>query len=283
MKRKCLAIGIILLFVAIAVIPITGISNNRDDTVPPVTTISLNPPEPDGENGWYVSKVTITLNATDNESGVNITEYCIDSGAWMTYIQPFNITTDDPHHEIRCRSIDNAGNIEPWKSVTFAMDRTKPVVLLSYNVTGGNQQEGWNLTFNAHTHDDLSGMNRAEFYLDNELQETVTGPGPDYEWKYHWQYPSVTKFDVRGLIRNPKITDDYVQFYAFIVIILNSVFYSPIIKVYAYDNAGNWDWDIIEEPSFSAHGIYLLQNMTLPHDYTGYIGRFFIWATFYNS
>jgi hypothetical protein len=64
MKRKCLAIGIILLFVGVAINPITGISSNRDDTTPPVTTISFNPPEPDGENGWYVSNVTVILNAS---------------------------------------------------------------------------------------------------------------------------------------------------------------------------------------------------------------------------
>ncbi|HUS99977.1 MAG TPA: hypothetical protein VMY59_06645 [Candidatus Thermoplasmatota archaeon] len=127
MKRKCLAVGIILLFVAIAVNPITGSSSNRDDTTTPVTTISLNPPEPNGENCWYVSIVTVTLNATDNESGVNITQYQIDEGAWKTYIQPVVINWDG-RHLIRYFSIDNAGNTESVKNTTIDIDRIPPII-----------------------------------------------------------------------------------------------------------------------------------------------------------
>ena len=61
MKRKWLAIGIILLFVVIPANPITGFSHNRDDTTPPVTICTLYPPEPDGQNGWYINNVTVTL------------------------------------------------------------------------------------------------------------------------------------------------------------------------------------------------------------------------------
>jgi len=41
-------------------------SRNDNDTTPPVTTISFGPLYPDGYNGWYVSDVTITLEATDD-------------------------------------------------------------------------------------------------------------------------------------------------------------------------------------------------------------------------
>jgi hypothetical protein len=40
--KKVMAVGIILLFVGIAVNPITGISNNRDDTIPPYLLTLLN-------------------------------------------------------------------------------------------------------------------------------------------------------------------------------------------------------------------------------------------------
>ena len=60
--------------------------------------------------------------------------------------------------------------------------------------------------------------------------------------------------------------------------------YYPKICAYAYDNAGNMDYDCISNPcpivSISP-GIYLFKNLTLPNNYEGYIGRFFINATFY--
>ena len=48
-----------------------------EDTTPPRTTHALDPATPDGDGGWYVSPVEVTLNATDNEggSGVDTTEY----------------------------------------------------------------------------------------------------------------------------------------------------------------------------------------------------------------
>ena len=64
------------LFLGVAVAP----SVVADDTTPPVTTISLNPPAPNGDNGWYVTNITVTLNATDDESGVKVTYYAIDGG-----------------------------------------------------------------------------------------------------------------------------------------------------------------------------------------------------------
>ena len=55
-----------------------------DDTTPPVTTHSLDPPEPDGWNGWYVSDVNVTLTATDDESGVKEIKYCVNRGPIRT-------------------------------------------------------------------------------------------------------------------------------------------------------------------------------------------------------
>ncbi|HUS98868.1 MAG TPA: hypothetical protein VMY59_00930 [Candidatus Thermoplasmatota archaeon] len=284
MKTKCLAVGIILLFVGIAVNPITGISNNRDDTTPPVTTISLNPPEPDGENGWYVSNVTVILNATDDISGVNITQYRIDCGSWQIYTEPFILVDDGNDICIEFYSIDNTGNQEEVESAVIDIDKTKPIIFLYYELIGGNSEDGWDVLFTATASDNVSGMNRVEFYLNDMLQETVTGSGPDYHWIYH--YPSVFEFRVLGLITKLEITQDYVKFFALIVRISGPLYHPPYFAAYGYDNAGNWDWMDIMQPSFSVNitgGIYLFQNVTLPNNYTGHIGRFFIKATFYDS
>jgi len=44
---KGLVLAVITLFIVV-VYPTIAISNYLDDTTPPVTTISFNPPEPDG-------------------------------------------------------------------------------------------------------------------------------------------------------------------------------------------------------------------------------------------
>lgn len=75
--KKLLAVAIILLFIGMS-IPSTGIVVFNDDTTPPVTTIELDPENPNGNNGWYVSDVTITLEATDDKSGVKAIYYIIE-------------------------------------------------------------------------------------------------------------------------------------------------------------------------------------------------------------
>ena len=283
--RKGLVVGIIVLFIGIAVTPTIGSSNERDDSIPPVTTISFNPPEPDGENGWYVSDVTVILNATDDVSGVNITKYSIDEAPWENYTESFILNKDGDGLLIEYFSIDNAGNTEPVKNATLDIDRTKPLVGMNFTWEG-NRWRGYDFIYQAYAIDKMSGMNRVEFYHYHnhgyELQGIVTGPGPEYTWVYI--FPSLT---VGGLIRNIEITDDYVKFYAVIVRIIGIwEGWYPLIKAYAYDNAGNWDFVEMQWPSHPVTivpGIFLFQNVTLPNNYTGYIGRFLIRATFYNS
>ena len=93
----------------------------------PTTTCTLNPVIPDGDNGWYVSPVTITLTATDDK-GIDATYYRIDGGAWLKYTAPITINIDGEHW-IDYYSIDVTGNKEPTKSTgTFKIDLTAPTV-----------------------------------------------------------------------------------------------------------------------------------------------------------
>ena len=278
--EKILALGIVVLFITITITPAIGISGYLDDTTPPITTISFNPPNPDGENGWYVSNVTVTLNATD-DSGVNITKYRIDDSIWYNYTEPFILDFDGEDILIEFYSIDNAGNQEEVKSASIDIDKTKPQISLCYEVTGGNPITGYEFTFTATATDDTSGMNRVEFYINNELQETVNGSGPVYQWEVH--YPPLFALKVIGLIRDPEITNEYIKFFAKIVFVLGIKDFNPWESAYAYDNAGNYDFDKIEHPTSIATispGIYLFKNLTLPNSYKGYIGKFFIRATF---
>ncbi|MFA5102555.1 MAG: hypothetical protein WC525_05335 [Candidatus Thermoplasmatota archaeon] len=280
-EKKILAVGIILVLIGITGIPSTAEVMGKDDTTPPVTTCTLNPPEPDGQNGWYVNNVTVTLSATDNESGVNITKYRIDEAAWETYTEPVLLTNDGNDILLEYFSIDVAGNIEPVKNVTVDIDSTKPVIWLEY--TWEKVGDYYVIIMIADCSDAMSGMERVEFYLNDVLQETVIGPGPRYEWIFVWPPPL---FGVTGLICNLEITDEYVKFYAILLRIF-SFSGSIIISSYAYDKAGNRDYaGIMDDSSIPAPivpGIYLFQDVTLPNHYTGHVGRFFIKASFSNT
>ncbi|UCF49522.1 MAG: hypothetical protein JSU91_07175, partial [Thermoplasmatales archaeon] len=95
----------------------------------------------------------------------------------------------------------------------FKVDKTPPKISLSYEVSSGNWIQGWEFTFTATATDSMSDMDRVEFYLNDVVQETVTGLGPEYSWSLmYWPLP-------------------HAQFYA-----------------KAYDKAGNSAIDYIQEP-----------------------------------
>lgn len=88
------------------------------DSVKPVTTAALSPTPPVGN--IYTRPVTVTLTATDPapSGGLDRTEYRINGGTWNTYSAP--IRRQQPGlYLVEYRSVDQAGNEEDIKSVTF--------------------------------------------------------------------------------------------------------------------------------------------------------------------
>jgi len=97
-----------------------------DDTTPPVTTCTL---AGDMDGGVYVSDVTVTLTATDESSGVDITKYKLDNSGWTTYLTPFVVSTNG-NHTVLFYSVDKAGNTEIEKSSTFAIQQEVPPITI---------------------------------------------------------------------------------------------------------------------------------------------------------
>jgi hypothetical protein len=151
---------------------------------PPITTISFDPPAPNGDNGWYVTNVTVTLDATDID-GVNATYYKINGEEWKTYESPFIISEDGKDILIEYYSIDNAGNIEDVKSSYLNIDQTSPETSLEYKAW--KEDCKWYVKFFFNVTDRTSGAGgRVEWYLNDVLQKTDEGPGPTYEWTIEW-------------------------------------------------------------------------------------------------
>jgi hypothetical protein len=92
----------------------------HDDT-PPVTTCTI--------TGTY--EKTVTLNATDDCTGVHYTNYRIDDDPWTNYSAPF-IVSEFGDHIVYFYSVDNVGNVETEKNQTFSVE--SPLIM---TITGG--------------------------------------------------------------------------------------------------------------------------------------------------
>jgi len=281
--KKGLVVAIILLFISVSVIPSTGNMVFFDDTTPPVTTCTLDPPEPDGDNGWYVNNVNVTLNATDDVSGVKEIIYKIGSASWYTITGDngtFVVDCDGNELPIEFYAIDNAGNEEVHQIVTMDMDQTGPDI---EEVTCEFYKENcrWYINFSCDATDMTSGMDRVEMYINDELYEINESKGPIYEFVSTWSYkllastlwfhhydeagnkisddlgfscpppyppPSPTSF-IKGLIFNTEISEETVSFFALIILC-------------------------------NVDGIHTFKQLSFPNNYKGYIGKFLIRATF---
>ena len=149
--RKILALGIIVLFVSSAGIS-CGVSLGR---TPPSTVIILDPPVPNGANGWYVTPVQVSF-----VNGSGTTYYQINNGSWITYTAPFVLGEDGVY------VIGYYSGEEIPKTFVIYLDQTAPC---------GFQ-------------DNTSGVQRVEWYIGGILQFNDTD-GSDGWWYVIHPFP----------------------------------------------------------------------------------------------
>lgn len=77
------------------------------------------------ETQWYNEPVTLNLDATDDESGVERTEYRINEGDWIVYDSSIPAFGEGVY-KVDYRSVDAAGNSEALKTLLLQIDRTAP-------------------------------------------------------------------------------------------------------------------------------------------------------------
>lgn len=156
-------------FYPLAVIP---------DTTPPVTVIY--PSGTMGANGWYLSNVSVTLQATDNAGGkgVNATYYRIGtSGSWTAYSSPILISAQGIT-TLQVYSRDNASNDESIVSVLLMIDSVGPTV--GSSLAGTLNASGWynsavNVSLSPSDPSPGSGVDYSMYKVDGGAWTTYTG------------------------------------------------------------------------------------------------------------
>lgn len=141
------------------------------DQTAPITTIDLD--SSSAKSGdWYPSNVTVSLNATDDQSGVNQTVYRINGGEWTLYTQSFDIQQEGTF-TIEYKSTDKAGNEEQVKSTEVNIDKTAPVTTTSEVPTNWTNH---NVAVALSAVDENSGIAKTEYQLNNGEWTDYIGP-----------------------------------------------------------------------------------------------------------
>ncbi|GGS60208.1 OmpL47-type beta-barrel domain-containing protein [Actinokineospora fastidiosa] len=96
----------------------------EEDTTAPAVSAAVSGNQ-DG-SGAYIERATVTVTASDEQSGVASVEYELDGAAWMAYTAPVSVAAVG-EHTVRYRATDGAGNVSSIGTVTFAVVEPAPV------------------------------------------------------------------------------------------------------------------------------------------------------------
>jgi hypothetical protein len=159
----------------------------RVDTLDPITSISIDPPSPDGENGFYITDPLVTIST---EVAGDIPYYDLGNGA-RSYDGPFQ-----PGHgqwDIMYWSEDSAGRMDEKKIVNIDVDLADPEVDIGLDPrkpdgSGGYYTSSPTITL------DIDEGSTGWFYLNDEGPYEYSYPFAleDGEWevRYHASTPS---------------------------------------------------------------------------------------------
>jgi hypothetical protein len=138
-------------------------------------------PVGDSEEIYINSRTSFELRASDDSSMVDYIEYRINSGELIKYSTPISITQEGIA-QITYRSVDRAGNIEPFKLLTVVVDNTPPSVLILPNetlfATQGANYASKNNTFTFKADDALSGVQKIEYAINEGGFQTYSKDSP---------------------------------------------------------------------------------------------------------
>ena len=144
------------------------------DTVPPVASASWSGTT--GAANWFVSRVNVTLSATDDSSGVAAIHFRADGGAWQLYASPVAFSAEGSH-SIDYYATDLAGNNESSHTATFDIDTVAPVSLAQVAGTlAGDGSYVSSVTVTLTASDTTSGVQSEQYRVDGGPWRTYSVP-----------------------------------------------------------------------------------------------------------
>lgn len=169
------------------------------DTIAPVVELVVSPTVPDGDNNWYISWPTVSINGTDDGSGLEDVSMKVDGGAWES--GPITVSSDGVH------VFDGMANdVAGWTeniTETLRIDTTAPV--LSFTSHSNGDYIAGSVTIKGTGLDMASGMAIVEFSSDDTTWQSASLSGGI--WSYYWDASalndgnytlSVRGYDVAG-------------------------------------------------------------------------------------
>jgi len=120
---------------------IEEVSFKIDATAPGAVDIQLTGTIATGSD-WFTTDVTVSLlPPVDETSGVAVTMYKIDSGAWVAYVGAFPIDNDGKHN-VSFYCTDEAGNDGTEDTLAVWIDTADPTVVVTFPVAGSSLSSG---------------------------------------------------------------------------------------------------------------------------------------------
>src|SRR5439155_126981 len=190
----------------------TDVAGNREpvhsrsfsiDTAPPVASASLLGTV--GANTWYVSNVTVTLDASDATSGVAGIRYRIDGGPWQPYGGPFMLGPG--RHSVDVFAFDAAGLWSLSSTTKVEIDIAGPTTV--DGVSGIAGENGWYVSYATVTltaSDPGSGVASTAYRLDGGTWIAYAGPFSISRGGRHiLEFASVDKAGNRGPIARDSV------------------------------------------------------------------------------
>ncbi|KES08935.1 glycosyl hydrolase [Streptomyces toyocaensis] len=161
---------------------LTVTEGGGEDTTAPETTAKVTGSQND--RGEYVGSASVTVEATDEGSGVERIEYALGAdGAWQPYTAPV-VVDQVGTHAVRYRALDRAGNVSAEKTAGFTVvapptdDTTAPET--SATVDGEKDDDGAYIdmaTVTVTASDTGSGVNTIEYAIGADgAWQPYTGP-----------------------------------------------------------------------------------------------------------
>jgi hypothetical protein len=157
------------------------------DDISPVSSADLSGTS--GDNGWYVSEVSVTLSATDDGgSGLQGITYSLDGGAWMAYSSPV-VCDSEGEHTLNYRARDNYGNEEVIRTLNLKIDLSAPASGLEVNRTAHNGWHSSPVSVTLSASDPVSGVSVISYRLNGGAWATYSNAvalSSDGTWLIEW-------------------------------------------------------------------------------------------------